>query len=256
MKERIISGIVGFLLLVGVIILGKPLLNISILFISLIGLYEFYKAAEKIDNIKPIKLIGYIFAVCIFAITFIENSNHLQLILFLYILSLLCIMVIKDKETPGNIGVTILGGLYIPFFIFHIVYLAETKLIWLVFIIAFATDTFAYFIGIKFGRKKIFPKLSPKKSLEGSLAGIVGSLIVVFLYVRYFSLGNEVKLSILAVIGSIMAQIGDLTASKFKRIANIKDYGNIMPGHGGVLDRFDSILFTAPIVYYYIKYVL
>ncbi len=128
--------------------------------------------------------------------------------------------------------------------------------IWLVFISAFATDTFAYFTGVTIGKHKLYPRISPKKTIEGSLGGIIGCLITVMLFSVYFKLDNLVATAVLAIILSVISQIGDLTASTIKRTANIKDYGNLIPGHGGILDRFDSILFTTPIVYYYITYII
>ncbi|WP_429080228.1 phosphatidate cytidylyltransferase [Brassicibacter mesophilus] len=254
MKTRVISGLVGLVLLFTVVINGGILLNISILILSFIGLYEFNNAVKKINNLKPVNIANYFLTIGIFFITLTHEYEYFQLILFVYVIALLITFVINERVSLNDLGVTVLGGLYVPFFISHISLLRESKYIWLVFITAFATDTFAYFIGVKFGKRKLCPKLSPKKSIEGSIAGVVGSLIVTIAYAYIFKLNHIAILSILSIICSIMAQIGDLTASRIKRIAGIKDYGNIMPGHGGVLDRFDSILFTAPIVYYYITY--
>jgi len=165
-------------------------------------------------------------------------------------------LVFKESLTPIDVGINLFGGLYTIFFPFHVAFINGNNLIWLIFITAFASDTFAYFTGKMIGRHKLSPNLSPNKTIEGAIGGILGSLLLTILFIRLNNLGNYIELSLLSIICSMMSIIGDLSASKVKRIVKIKDFGNIMPGHGGVLDRFDSILFTAPIVYYYITYIL
>jgi len=128
--------------------------------------------------------------------------------------------------------------------------------IWLILIGACATDTFAFFTGLAVGRVKIVPKISPKKTLEGCIGGVAGCVISMTVFGACFRNGMDVPLMQFAVLGficGIISQLGDWSASAVKRAAGIKDYGNIMPGHGGVLDRIDSILFTAPAVYFYIN---
>ena len=127
-------------------------------------------------------------------------------------------------------------------------------LIWFVILGAFASDTFAYFIGSKFGKKKLCPNISPKKTVEGAIGGIIGVLISYTLLMlianTFFSMNFEIlHIIISAIIASIAGQIGDLSFSAIKRFCKIKDFGTIIPGHGGILDRFDSILFVAPIIY-------
>ena len=120
--------------------------------------------------------------------------------------------------------------------------------VWLIFIIAFITDIFAYFAGYLFGKHKLIPKVSPKKTIEGSIGGILGSTLVCLGFGYYFNL-NLTMIILLGFFGSIIAQMGDLFASSIKRYVGIKDYGKLIPGHGGVLDRFDSVILVAPFVY-------
>ena len=131
--------------------------------------------------------------------------------------------------------------------------------IWYILIISWGTDVFAFLIGntFKLGKHK-FSKISPKKSIEGSIGGIVGSAIVGFLF-GYFLLDKAmggymfgVALFVIGAIGSVISQVGDLAASAIKRNHGIKDYGHLIPGHGGIMDRFDSVIFTAPMVYFLI----
>lgn len=174
--------------------------------------------------------------------------------IFIVLIISLLLMVVNNKVTILDVAYTLMGILYVPFLMFHITYLDNTKYIWLIFLTAWGTDTFAYIFGNLFGKNKLCPDLSPNKTIEGSLGGILGSIILTTIFSKYFKLGPMWKMILLSIIASILAQFGDLTASKIKRITGIKDYGYIMPGHGGILDRFDSILFTAPVVYYYVKY--
>lgn len=255
MKTRIISGIIGISLLLFIVILGGNTLNVAILCISIIGLYEFHKAVRKIDGINPVSSLNYIFAISIFLTNYIKNMP-IDFVVFIYIVLVLSSLVFKNKNTFKDATATLFGGLYIPFFFSHIYLLNGSIYIWIVFIAAFATDTFAYFSGVLLGKHKLCPTISPKKTIEGSIGGIIGCLIAIIIFCLYFKIDNILRISILSIVLSIMSQVGDLTASKIKRTANIKDYGDLMPGHGGVLDRFDSILFTAPIVYYYMTYLI
>ena len=127
--------------------------------------------------------------------------------------------------------------------------------VWLVFICAWGCDTCAYCVGMLIGKHKMAPKLSPKKSVEGGIGGILGAALIAVLYALAINHWADAGVSVtsFAVIGAVggaISQIGDLAASAIKRNHNIKDYGKLIPGHGGILDRFDSIIFTAPIIYY------
>ena len=127
--------------------------------------------------------------------------------------------------------------------------LGQTNLLWVVFLISWGTDTFAYLFGMIFGKHRLYPSISPKKTVEGSLGGIFGSLILLNLFNFYILKFNIVFIIFSGIVLSIVAQLGDLFASKIKREIGIKDFSNIIKGHGGFLDRFDSIIFVTPLVY-------
>ena len=114
------------------------------------------------------------------------------------------------------------------------------------------TDTFAYFSGYLFGKHKLIPKISPKKTIEGSIGGVIGSIVCCIIFGYIFKL-DIIQMIIIGGLGSVIAQIGDLFASAIKRYVGIKDYGKLIPGHGGILDRFDSVILVAPFVYYAIS---
>lgn len=189
-------------------------------------------------------------------------------LLILTVLALLQVFRAGDRDTQAflkwyiypwdrkfNTAVSGLGFMYIAYFVSHIVRIDMLReyrvLIWLVFITAFGTDVFAYFTGVFLGKHKLCPKISPKKTIEGSVGGIIGSALLSGVFGYLFAPEIWIHCVVIGLLGSVAAQAGDLTASAFKRKLGIKDYGNLIPGHGGVLDRFDSVLFTAPFVYYY-----
>ncbi|MCR2042736.1 phosphatidate cytidylyltransferase [Anaerosalibacter massiliensis] len=256
MKEliiRSISGLIGIILLVLIASKGGLILNIGIMLVSFVGVYEFYNATNM-KGFNPIKTLGYIFSIGLFINNIKSQWLSLNFLIFIILIAILILLILKKNFSIQDVGITLLGLLYIPFLIFHITYLDKSIYIWFIFIIAWGTDTFAYIAGNLFGKKKLCPNLSPNKTVEGSIGGIIGSVLLIVIFSKYFNLASLRGNILLSIIASIMAQIGDLTASKIKRITGIKDFGYIIPGHGGVLDRFDSILFTAPVVYYFVKY--
>lgn len=261
--------------------LGGIYLRVLVLLLSLVGMHEFYSAAKN-KHINPMTLISYLLCIVYFVIL---NNNldfkYIILILSLGVFVMLCIPVFKTEFNFNDIAVTVFGFIYVAVF-FSFVILVNTKvatynsvnvyvgkyLVWLIFAASWCCDTFAYYSGKYLGKggiHKLCPKVSPNKTVEGAIGGLLGSIIgcIIFGYLanRYGTNMNLVHIQLYhyAIIGlfcGIFSQFGDLAASSIKRYAGIKDYGKIIPGHGGILDRFDSILFSAVIVYYYLSFVL
>jgi len=279
LKIRVASGIAGAILLFFVVWSGQIVLGLFIFLLSILALNEFYSAVSNIGY-KPVKFIGYMASVYMFLvcskeplnkyginIEFLISFRSALLGVFSALLILFCyIIFLHNKFNISDISATVFGILYIVF-LFGFVILIRNMVngfyyVWLIFIGAFATDTFAYFSGYLFGKHKLMPEISPKKTVEGSVGGIVGCALVMGIYGMYLNFNNPANVIplyhfiILGIICGIISQIGDWSASAIKRYVKIKDYGNIMPGHGGVLDRFDSILFTAPVVYFYLSILL
>lgn len=256
--KRLVSGIIGIILLIIVVMKGDLLLSPSIFIISIIGLREFYNAVKKV-NLVPYEAIGILGATIIFIADIIPTLERDFVITFITLILLISMIFIK-KINLASIGITLLGVIYIPFLLFHISYLNSSlngsKYIWLIFLIAFGTDTFAYFSGNMFGKHKLCPTISPNKTIEGSIGGIIGSLIITTIYAIFMNIDPLWKILIMSVLTSIISQFGDLVASRIKRITGIKDYGKLIPGHGGIIDRFDSIIFVAPVIYYFVRYFL
>jgi len=163
----------------------------------------------------------------------------------------------NNKINIKDISITFFGIIYIAVFLMFIPLIRGHEngrlLIWYVMFAAWMTDTFAYLIGMKFGKHK-FSQISPKKSIEGCIAGTVGAtiIILIFTYIcnTYWGLNmSYAYIAFVAIILSVIGQIGDLAASSIKRYVGIKDFSNLIPGHGGMLDRFDSVIFIAPFAY-------
>lgn len=266
-KKRVITGAVLIALIILILWINIQLVDtIFILLISLMGMYE-YNKAFKSAGYNVISIIGYISCLPILLMGLNINSDTSILICRIAIPSVLIVTFIysilsKLKITIIDVAITILSIVYIPFlfsFLKLILMMEHGRLfIWFVIMGAFACDTFAFLIGCKFGKNKLCPEVSPKKTIEGSIAGILGVVItyIIIYVIARFSLGiylNIWIIMLMAVVSGIIGQFGDLAASSIKRFCKIKDFGLIMPGHGGILDRCDSIMFVAPIVYMILK---
>ena len=259
MKKRVISGLI-MLPLLAVVYVGGDLLLLCLMAVSIIGLKEFYGAFNEL-SVKGNMYIGTGFTLLLYlslAMNRIEDFLLPMLFAMIFI-SFVTSILSYDKSHIWDPLVTITGVVYISFLSIHLGLLQMTEapvLIWLSILTAFGTDIFAFFSGYFFGKHKLLPKVSPKKTVEGSLGGIVGSILLSAVFMAIFSPELIVHGLIIGAVGSFFAQAGDLTASFIKRKTGIKDFGTLIPGHGGVLDRFDSILFTAPFVYYYSIFIL
>ncbi len=274
--SRIIFGAIYAILAICLFLFASPLVtSIVMAVICVAALTEFLKATNVLsDKSKlPITIISYIFCIAMI-VEFVEGANvymmksytvftndygYLIAVIMLYIIFSFAAMVLNHKNISFNqVSACVTGNIYITVSLMHI-YLIRILpngkfYIWIPFLIAWLTDTFAYFTGFFIGRHKLIPSVSPKKTIEGSVGGICGAIVIVvlFQYVCYKYFGfepNYISGVILAAICSIASQFGDLAASCIKREHNVKDFGNIMPGHGGVLDRFDSVIYISPIIF-------
>ena len=258
MKTRVLSGLIMAPLL-AILYFGGYILFAACFLIGIMAVREFYNGFHAMD-IKPNYGIAVIAAIALYAIDiFTDDPKWYMLWFFAVVLaSLLYLFNIEHRKLEDAMA-TITGIVYVVFFSFHVTLVEQTEygiLIWLVVLTAFGTDIMAYFSGFLFGKHKLCPKISPKKTIEGSIGGTLGSVILSGLFGYFFAPEVLVHCLVIGVLGGIVSQFGDLTASIFKRKMGIKDYGNLIPGHGGILDRFDSVLFTGPMVYYYIVLVI
>ena len=270
MLNRILVALIGIPLLITVLLKGGFLLLLFVNFVILVGLFEFYKMAE-IGGKKPDVNLGYIAGLAIPNIIYFTNVDNSTLILMpitLLTIALIGKKVLQNKveNSSRDIGVTLLGvvyisGLFTPLLLMN--YLPNGgKWLLTIQILVWVCDSFAYFVGMGIGRKIFkqgFSSISPKKSIEGSIGGIVFTMGTIYLINKYFNIfGTDVSTIVVLLFGfliSIVAQIGDLGESMFKREFKVKDSGKLLGEHGGILDRFDSMLFVVPVVYYLLKFI-
>lgn len=254
------SGIVLVILAAVSIVLGGNLMFGVVAAISFIGLFELYRVFKIQSNILGI--LGYLFTAVYYALLYFGGREYVTELLIVFLICLLTVYVFDyPKYRTEDIMAGMFGMVYV---VFMLSYLYQIRclpdgayLTGLVFFCAWGCDTCAYVFGMLLGRHKLAPVLSPKKSIEGAIGGIVGAAALGAAYgavgMHYgWIVSNQNVAAVFAVccgVGAVISQIGDLAASAIKRNHDIKDYGHLIPGHGGILDRFDSIIITAPIIY-------
>lgn len=258
--KRITSALLGFPLVLIVLLIGNRIVvDIALSIIAILAIDEYFNAVTKVS--KPVRWIGYLscFSIAIIHLVPLEKLNMIITLGVPTILLILFSQVIATemKTTFKDIAYTFLGIFYVVFFIMFIAFISGMEngkiLIWYALFAAWGTDVFAYIVGKYFGKHK-FSKVSPKKSIEGCIGGTVGALILMLTYTYVANIYWGMNYSYLFITGigiilSLVGQIGDFAASSIKREVGIKDYSNLIPGHGGMLDRIDSLIFLAPFAY-------
>lgn len=265
--KRILTAVIGMPVAVYVINYGKWLFALTILILTLLAWHEFYTMLQQ-KNIKLSYKLGIIVNLLILGCAGIGNSQEFAVITFVSTLLLLMkIITSGTRFTVVDAACSLLGILYIGMSFSHLLLLRYTNdslylmtnmgeisagaaYLWLAFLGTWASDTFAYFVGTYLGKHKLCPLISPGKTIEGATGGMIGSIIAIMLLGVLFKL-PVYHCIIMGLLVGIAAPLGDLVESAIKRFAGVKDSGQILPGHGGILDRFDSILFTVPVIYYY-----
>lgn len=266
--SRSITGAVFVIILISAILINPLTFIILIGFTTFTGLNEFYSIVNS-GNIKPYKYSGIccgmvlFISSCLYAAGYSDSSAFLFLIPFIPYF-FLCEIYQKNELPFVNIAMTLTGIIYIaiPFsllvlsgFPLHTLTSYKPHLILGLFILFWTADTGAYLFGITFGKHPLFPRISPKKTWEGLLGGIALTITIAILLSNYFTELQIKNWMVIALIICIFGVLGDLTESMLKRSYNIKDSGNILPGHGGILDRFDAVIFAIPIVFIYLQLV-
>ncbi len=264
-KTRLASGIVLVILMAVTIILGGNIWFLMTCLLSFIGLYELYKTS----NLEKTALgyAGYLATVAYMAVVYtVPSAGEDEMVVIVAGFLVMCGIYVLTfpKFKASQFAFTVMGMIYVPVLMMCLyktrMLLDGLYILPLVFVSAWGNDTCAYCVGMLIGKHKMAPKLSPKKSIEGGIGGIIGAVLLGMLYAvllkdHLTSLDNPIlACGVMCGVGAVIAIIGDLTASAIKRDTGIKDYGHLIPGHGGVLDRFDSILFTAPAVYFLAEY--
>jgi len=264
--KRLITGLLAFPFVVFLLIIGnRYVVDVVFAVVAAISLQEYFNALKLKE--KPIIWIGYLISLLIAFIHFIPASYALNIIAIIIptIITLLFLIVIVTnmKYTVKDIAFTFLGICYIPLFIMFIPLIYGMKygniLVWYILFSAWGTDLFAYIIGKLCGKHK-FSKVSPNKSIEGCIGGLIGAVLMNLIYTyicnMYFGINMPyLYIFIASIILSIISQIGDFSASSIKRYVEIKDFSNLIPGHGGMLDRIDSVIFIAPFAYILLMFI-
>ncbi len=258
--KRITSSLLGFPLVLIIFLIGnKYIVDVALSIIAILGMNEYFNAISKVA--KPVRWIGYLSSLSIALIHIIPQEN-LNMVVTLSIPTILIILfaqvIATDMKTNfKDIAYTFLGIFYIVFFIMFVAFINGMEkgkiLIWYAIFAAWGTDIFAYFIGRYLGKHK-FSKVSPKKSIEGCIGGLIGAIIIMLIYTYFVNTYCGMNISYyyiggIAIILSLVGQIGDFAASSIKRYVDIKDFSNLIPGHGGMLDRIDSLIFLSPFAY-------
>lgn len=264
LRERLISAFIGAIFVILILFSSESVVSVAIAAVTVIALTEMYKCLGYFKDNKMLAVIGYAFSalyMCLNLVFKVKLFLNFQAVA--YIMVIFVYMVLTHNKTSfAKAAQSFMATMYITVLFMHIVFIRREQagfiLIWLVFLAAWMTDTFAYTFGMLFGKHKLIPNVSPKKSVEGAIGGVLGcvviNVLVSFFVAKYTGLTvNYINLVLMLALASVVSQFGDLAASCIKRDENIKDFGNIMPGHGGILDRCDSVLFVAPFMYYFVK---
>jgi phosphatidate cytidylyltransferase len=235
-----------------------------------IGLWEFYGMMAA-KGILPYRTIGILSGLVLSWYVYFHNGVYANLFLTLGLLAIMTLELTRrdGKNAIYHVSTTILGVFYVAYLASHLVLLRELPLtagldyaagssfVFLAFVVTWACDTGGYFVGMLIGRHPLLPRVSAKKTVEGSIGGLVfavaGAAVAKYTFAGYLSLSQAV---ILGAAAGVIGQGGDLFESLIKRDADVKDTSGLIPGHGGVLDRFDGLLFTAPLLYYYLKFIV
>lgn len=262
--NRIITTVVGLPAVIAILVLGN-IYVVDFLFamIACMSLHEYFSSFK--GKAKPVKWLGYIACLLISVIHLVPREYAVMTIGILIPTSMVILfiqsIITNMKFNIIDLAITFFGICYIPLFLMYMpMTMGEENgkiLVWYMVIAAWGTDIFAYLVGKNMGKHK-FSKISPNKSLEGCVGGIFGAIIITIVYTyvvnNCFCLNiNYLFISIVAFILSIIGQIGDFSASSIKRYVDIKDFSNLLPGHGGMLDRIDSLIFIAPFAYLLIR---
>ncbi len=259
---RFISGAVLAIITIGLLLAGNDLLFGALLLVSLIGMFELYRVFQ-IEK-RVIGVIGYLAAIGYYALIRTGLEEYIMLLLVVFTIAVMAVYVFTfGKYETLQVFASVFGWVYVAVMMSYVYQIREYEggiyTVWLVFLCSWVCDTCAYLFGVMFGKHKMAPVLSPKKSVEGAVGGVAGSAVLGIVYAiclkehLTFLSNPVVMVPIICICGSIISMIGDLAASAIKRNHDIKDYGTLIPGHGGILDRFDSVIITAPIIYYLLQ---
>lgn len=263
--QRTISGIALVVIIAFMLIVGDDVLLAFLGAVSIMGVRELYRI-WNVDK-SPLGIIGYLGVAIYYIMLRLELTDcWLMLVIFMLVAVMATYVISFPKYKADAAMVIIFGFLYVGVMLSSVYRIRQLNdgiyLVWMVFLCSWISDTCAYLVGVTLGKHKFVPKLSPKKTVEGVIGGIAGSVLLgavygIILKNHTEAFANPVLVCmIIGGIGSVVSMVGDLAASAIKRNYDIKDYGRLIPGHGGILDRFDSVIFVAPVIYYLCDFIM
>jgi len=256
MKQRIVTGLLFGVFFIGLLIVGGPIYSSLVLLMAIIGLFEYSRMnklswSNPIHIISIVALLAFVFPYEHYGITWIADQTMIWLLMFmLFAFTVLS----KNKYTIDEVAISFLGTVYLGFGFASMieVRLLEINGLWwsiLAFCVIWASDIGAYFFGRALGKHKLWPLISPNKTVEGAIGGVISSVIVAVIFAICAPELIEIwRAIVIGVVAAVTGQFGDLIQSAYKRVRGIKDMGNIMPGHGGIIDRTDSWIIVFPIL--------
>ncbi len=259
MKTRIITGAVALALFLPIVLLGGPVFTVLIYAIAAVGLYEIL----KMKGLSLFSFSGIISLLLLFLLLFpsaytenivnLTGHTKLEWIFVAVFLLLIFTVLTKNSFTFEDASFVLVSTLYVGIGFYYFIETRESGLAYLIFalLIVWTTDSGAYFTGRKIGKRKLWPEISPNKTVEGFVGGILWAIITA-LIIQWINplTSSYIVLIGITIVASIFGQLGDLVESGIKRHFNVKDSGKLLPGHGGILDRFDSLLFVLPLLHF------
>ncbi|OEH92325.1 phosphatidate cytidylyltransferase [Bacillus solimangrovi] len=258
MKQRIITALVAGIIFLGIVVYGAMPFTILVYLLASVALYELL----RMKNIQITSSLGFIGLLFLWLLMIkddilyaspIVTFTKIELALIVVLVLLSITVLSKNRFTFDDVGFIILSVVYIGVGFYYFIETRERGLDYVIYalFVIWSTDTGAYFVGRSLGKRKLWPKISPNKTIEGSIGGIVFALLTAVIFQLVHPLHSSMMIVILiTILASITGQIGDLVESAFKRHYVVKDSGTILPGHGGILDRFDSLLFVLPVLHF------
>ena len=258
---RLISGIVLVAVALLTICSGGWILYGTLTIVSLIGMFELYRAVKvQKQGENLLAVVGYLGVILHYILLSLGYSEYAMMNLIIVLIAMMFVYVFSyPKYHAEQVMAAFFGVVYVGVMLSYIYQTRMIRdgafLVWLIFLCSWGCDTCAYCVGVLIGKYKMAPKLSPKKSIEGGIGGLAGAALLGALYALAINKWGGAsagvgEYALICFVGGIISMIGDLAASAIKRNHEIKDYGKLIPGHGGILDRFDSVIFTAPVIYY------
>ena len=258
---RLISGIVLVAVALLTICSGGWILYGTLTIVSLIGMFELYRAVKvEKQGENLLAVVGYLGVILHYILLSLGYSEYTMMNLIIVLIAMMFVYVFSyPKYHAEQVMAAFFGVVYVGVMLSYIYQTRMIRdgafLVWLIFLCSWGCDTCAYCVGMLIGKHKMSPVLSPKKSIEGAVGGVAGAALLGVIYAAATQ-GKMAEYALICAVGALISMVGDLAASAIKRNQGIKDYGKLIPGHGGILDRFDSVIFTAPAIYFLAKLIL